>query len=80
MFFQPLCRGTLVCRDILSGVPVEIIQFGFFPTKDMQTTPLRSGHLYMKDAHSAELNEKSYFYLFSYGGFCTDNESKFDQF
>ena len=37
---------------------------GFFPTKDMQNpphTPLRSGHIYMKDAHSAESNEKSIF-------------------
>ena len=33
----------------------------FFPTKDMLTHsphPLRSGHYYMKDAHSAESNEK----------------------
>ena len=40
--FQPLCRGTLltlVCREILSGVPWEIIQFRLFPTKDMQTPP-----------------------------------------
>ena len=34
---------------------------GFFPTKDMQTPSLRSGHLYMKDRECAESNEKSYF-------------------
>ena len=34
---------------------------GCFPTKDMQTAPLRSGHIYIKDAHSAESSETSYF-------------------
>ena len=29
-------------------------EFGFSPTKDMQTRPRRSGHIYRKDAHSAE--------------------------
>ena len=32
-------------------------------------TPFTSGHIYMKDAHSAESNEKSYFpdfYFLSY--------------
>ena len=28
---------------------------------------LRSGHIYMKDGHSAEPNENSYFYFLSYG-------------
>ena len=36
---------------------------GPVPSKDMQTPPppLRSGHIYMEDAHSAASNEKSYF-------------------
>ena len=29
-------------------------------------SPLRSGHIYMKDSHSAESNEKSYFRLFRF--------------
>ena len=29
------------------------------PSKDMQTPPLRSGHIYMKDARNAASNEKS---------------------
>ena len=37
---------------------------GFFLTKDMQTTTLRSGHIYMKDAYSSESNEKSIFRFF----------------
>ena len=37
-----------------------IFSSGFFPTKDMQTR-LRSGHICMKDAHSALSNEKSIF-------------------
>ena len=33
---------------------------GCFPSQDIQTSPpLRSGTLFMKDAHSAESNEKS---------------------
>ena len=70
--FQPLCRGALVCRDILSGVPWQIIQYGFFSTKDMQTPSppthhfLTSDHLYMKDAHSAESNEISNFKFFRF--------------
>ena len=32
---------------------------GCFPTKDLQSRPLRSGHICMKDAHSTESNEKS---------------------
>ena len=38
-------------------------KFGFFPTKGMQTTPLplRIAPIFMKDAHSAESNEKSIF-------------------
>ena len=34
---------------------------GFFPSKDMQTSPLRSGIIYMEDTHSVESNEKSIF-------------------
>ena len=37
---------------------------------DMQTPfpppPLKNGHIYMKDVHSAESNENSYFIFFSY--------------
>ena len=52
--------------------------FDRFPTKDMQTThkpppppppppvPLRSGHLYIKDAECAESNEKSYISYFRF--------------
>ena len=39
---------------------------GFFPTKDVQTPPLRSGHSYMKDAECAESNEKSIFRFLFY--------------
>ena len=55
-----------MCREILSGVPWEIIQFGFFQIKDVQIPlfPLRNGHLYMKDAHSAESNEELNFRFF----------------
>ena len=34
---------------------------GPVPCKDPSPPPLRSGHIHMKDAHSAESNEKSYF-------------------
>ena len=34
---------------------------GPVPSKDMQTWPLRSGHIYVKDAHYTEPNEKSIF-------------------
>ena len=46
---------------------------GFVPSKDMQTPlPFRSGHNYMKDAHSAEskknhVSDFSDFYFLSYG-------------
>ena len=45
----------------------------FFKTKDMQTphnhpysSPLRSSHIYIEDAHSAESNEKSYIRFFRF--------------
>ena len=54
---------------------------GPVPTKDMQTLPLRSGHLCMKDAQCAETSEKRYsrffrFSIFEYG----KNLSKIDHF
>ena len=39
---------------------------GFFPTKDMQTPPLRSGHLCIKDAQYAQTKEKLYLRFFRY--------------
>ena len=43
-------------------------RLGFFPIKDMQTppSPLRSGHLYIKDGKCAESNEKSYIRIFRF--------------
>ena len=38
---------------------------GFFPTKDIQTTSLRNGHIYINDAQSADYF--SDFYFLSYG-------------
>ena len=40
--------------------------YGPVPRKHVQTpsSPLRSGHIYMRDAHSAESNEKSCFRFF----------------
>ena len=53
--------------------------FGLFPTKNMQNPspfpppqPLRSCHIYLKDAHSAELNEKSYPRFFRFFIFLSD--------
>ena len=42
---------------------IYIYRIGPFPIKDMQTfpPPLRSGQIYMNDAHCAETNEKSVF-------------------
>ena len=39
------------------------LTIGFFPSKVMQTfpPPFRSGHIYMKDAHSAKSNDKLVF-------------------
>ena len=42
--------------------------------------PFRSGPIFMKDAHSAESNEKSYFRFSSYGRFCTENSWKIANF
>ena len=39
---------------------------GPVPCKDPSPPPLRSGHIHMKDAHSAESNEKSYFRYFRF--------------
>ena len=41
---------------------------GRVPSKDMHTpAPIRSGHIYMKDAHSAEPNENTIFQFFIFG-------------
>ena len=43
-----------------------IFNFGFFPTKDMQTSPpspFKSDNIYMKDEQCPETNEKSIFWL-----------------
>ena len=46
----------------ISKYMLDRIFWGFFPTNDMQApSPLRSGNICMKDAHSAESNEKSIF-------------------
>ncbi len=34
--FQPLCRGTPVCRERSSGVPWKIIQFHFISLKTLE--------------------------------------------
>ena len=53
---------------------------GFYPTKKMQhPAPLRNGYIYMKDAHGAESNEKSYFWpiRFLFFELCSILYSKF---
>ena len=40
---------------------------GPVPSKDiLNPSPLSSGHIYMKDAHSSEFDEKSYFRSFRF--------------
>ena len=52
------------------------------PSKDMQTPPLRSGHIFRKDALCAEMNEKSIFrfLFFELWSFLTQNIPIFDTF
>ena len=44
----------------------EIIPGFFLNLGYADPPPLRSGHIYMKDANSAELNEKKYFRFFQF--------------
>ena len=56
-------------------LPYYLITFrqGLFYTKDMQTAPpFRSGHICMKDSHSAESNESSIFQFFRFPFFRYD--------
>ena len=81
-FVLELCTSFRTKRKNQSVIKVKILDSvsfeykidhitkikGLIPTKDIQT-PLRNGPISMKDAHSAESNEKSIlrFYFLSYG-------------
>ena len=48
-----------ICTDVIVMLfPREITHLGYFPTNDLQTSPLSFDPVFMDDAQCAEKNEK----------------------